>query len=234
MFLRVYLEFEAGVCLEIGRGKALGAGPGMDLRHVSLLAGGRRALLHLGRRSLLNLRRVHTVMQRVDMKPCAACPAAAPCPAATIEERLMAAVAGDVFSFAGQRFLAKIVDYYDGDTVTVAFEFNGRLIQYKARLVGYDSPEMKPLKTNPNRLAEKAAAAAARAALIGKVQGGLVYIECGEFDKYGRILVTAFLRAGEENGENINEWMVAQGHGTPYDGGKKAAFAGAAPVASAD
>jgi len=181
-------------------------------------------------------------MQRVDMKTCgaaspAACPAAAPCPAAAetnIEERLMAAVAGDVFSFAGQRFLAKIVDYYDGDTVTVAFEFNGRLIQYKARLVGYDSPEMKPLKTNPNRLAEKAAAAAARAALIGKVQGGLVYIECGEFDKYGRILVTAFLRAGEENGENINEWMVAQGHGTPYDGGKKTVFAGAAPEASAE
>ena len=193
---------------------------------------GYRALVDLGHR---NLRRMHTVVQRVGMETCGAagpCPEAAP--ASTIEERLMAAVAGDVFSFAGQRFLAKIVDYYDGDTVTVAFEFNGRPVQYKARLVGYDSPEMKPLKTNPNRLAEKAAAVAARAALIGKVQGELVYIECGEFDKYGRVLVTAFLRAGAENGENVNEWMIAQEHGVPYGGGKKAAFAGAAQQADAD
>jgi len=141
----------------------------------------------------------------------------------TLEEQLTAAVVGDVFSFAGQRFLAKIVDYYDGDTVTVVFEFGGRLIQYKARLAGYDSPEMKPLKSAPNRLTEKVAAQAARTALIGRVENDLVYIECGEFDKYGRILVTVFLR----DGTNVNEWMVAQGHGTPYAGGKKTPFAGA-------
>lgn len=142
-----------------------------------------------------------------------------------LEEQLMAAVAGDVFSFAGQRFLAKIVDYYDGDTITVAFEFSGRLIQYKARLAGYDSPEMRPLKSAPNRFAEKVAAQAARTALIGRVEDDLVFIECGEFDKYGRILVTVFLRDGTKNGQNVNEWMVAQGHGTPYAGGKKTPFA---------
>jgi endonuclease YncB( thermonuclease family) len=141
------------------------------------------------------------------------------------EKRLVAAVAGKPFSFAGQRFLAKIVDCYDGDTVTVAFEFGGSVIQYKARLAGYDSPEMRPPKSAQNRAAEKAAAVAARTALVGKVQDSLIYIECGAFDKYGRILVTAFLRNGAENGENINEWMVAQGHGTPYAGGKKTPFA---------
>jgi micrococcal nuclease len=138
-----------------------------------------------------------------------------------LEEKLSRVVCGRDFTFAGQRFLAKIVDYYDGDTVRVAFEHGGSIVQYKARLAGYDSPEMKPPKTNPNRAAEKAAAVVARAALIERVSGALVNIECGEFDKYGRILVTVYLRGGE----NLNAWMVAHGHGTPYDGGAKAAFA---------
>lgn len=150
-------------------------------------------------------------------------PLAAPTP--TTEERLMATTLGQDFTFAGMRFLAKVVDYYDGDTVRVIFEFGGRILQYKARMAGYDSPEMKPLKTNPNREIEKAAAQEARASLIAKIGGALVYIECGDFDKYGRILVTVYLRAGQENGENVNTWMVENGHGTTYGGGKKAPFA---------
>ena len=142
-----------------------------------------------------------------------------------LEERLSRVVCGRDFTFAGRCFLAKIVDYYDGDTVRVAFEHGGETVQYKARMAGYDSPEMKPLKTNPNRKAEKAAAVAARAALIERVGGALVDIECGEFDKYGRILVTVYLRGSAgARGETLNAWMVAHGHGTPYDGGTKAAF----------
>ena len=140
--------------------------------------------------------------------------------AAPLEERLLRVECGQDFSFAGQQFLAKIVDYYDGDTVRVAFEHGGQIVQYRARLAGYDSPEMKPPKASPGRDAEKAAAAAARTALIGKVGGGLVNLECGEFDKYGRLLVAVRLR----NGENVNDWMVANGHGVPYDGGKKTPF----------
>ena len=88
-------------------------------------------------------------------------------------------------------------------------------------MAGYDSPEMRPARSNPNRELEKKAAMAARDALAEKVQGGLVYIECGEFDKWGRVLITVYLR---ENGENVNEWMLAGGHGVPYDGGTKAPF----------
>ena len=151
--------------------------------------------------------------------------------AATDEaQQLALATRGEDFSFANQRFLAKVVEYYDGDTVRVVFNFGGRRIQYRARMVGYDSPEMKPLKSNPNREAEKAAANAARSALIAKVAEGskedLVFIECGEFDKYGRVLVTMFTRAGAKNGENVNAWMVANDFGTPYDGGTKKAFDG--------
>jgi endonuclease YncB( thermonuclease family) len=138
-----------------------------------------------------------------------------------LAQTLAQSTLGKDFSFAGRRFLAKVVDVYDGDTVRVCFFYRGELVQYRARMAGYDSPEMKPPKADPNREAEKAAAVAARAALAEKAGGKLVYIECGEFDKYGRLLITAFAQAGARNGENINAWMLACGHGVPYDGGRK-------------
>lgn len=153
--------------------------------------------------------------------------AVAPPPAAprvapsSADEELLAAKRGSDFSFEGMGFLAKIVDLYDGDTVRIAFRFDGRIVQWRARMAGYDSPEMKPPKNSPTREAEKAAALAAREALAAKVGEGLVVAECGAFDKYGRILLTIFL----DSGENVNKWMVAQGHGVPYDGGTKKIFA---------
>ena len=132
------------------------------------------------------------------------------------DAELLEAVRGKDFSFKGERFAAKVVDVHDGDTCRVVFRFGGRLIQYVARLHGYDSPEIHPLKSKPNRDAEIAAAGAARDALAARTQG-LVEIVCGEFDKYGRLLVMM-----SKDGESVNDWMVANGHGVPYDGGKKA------------
>ena len=37
-----------------------------------------------------------------------------------------------------------------------------------------------------------------------------------KFDKYGRILVKVY-----KNNVDINQWMIDQGHGYPYYGGKK-------------
>jgi len=130
------------------------------------------------------------------------------------------AVKGDDFSFDGRNVLAKIVSYYDGDTVRIKFKFDDKLIQYPTRLTGYDCPEMRPKKSNPHRDAEKLAAKAAKQALINKIDGKLVIVQCGPFDKYGRILATIFSR----NGENINKWMIREGYGIPYDGGHKITF----------
>jgi len=144
----------------------------------------------------------------------------------TADDELLRAALADDFSFDGQRFLAKVVDVYDGDTLRVTFRYGGRLVQYRARMAGYDSPEMKPPRSKPNRENEIAAARAAKAALERRVRDRLVTVACGPFDKYGRILVTIYdsAAAGGENGENINEWMVSSGHGVPYEGGSKAPF----------
>lgn len=148
---------------------------------------------------------------------------------ATVDIQLLAAKREKDFSFEGMRFLAKIVDYYDGDTVRVVFRFGGKLAQYRTRLVGYDSPEMKPPKSQPDRIQEIEAARTARKALIEKTldhatELPLVFIECGGFDKYGRVLITIYLRNNDENGENVNDWMIQNGYGVAYNGGKKTAF----------
>jgi endonuclease YncB( thermonuclease family) len=124
------------------------------------------------------------------------------------------------FSFNGETFEAKVVSVYDGDTARVKFRWAGRIIQYQVRMMGYDSPEMKPLKTKIGREKEIAAAKEAKKALLGQTCDGLVTIACGPFDKYGRILVTMHT----EKGENINQWMMNNHYGVPYDGGTKTQF----------
>ena len=54
------------------------------------------------------------------------------------------------FSFSGKTFIAKPCHIYDGDTFSIIFFFHGTYIKYRCRTIGYDSPEMKPLKSNPN------------------------------------------------------------------------------------
>ena len=80
---------------------------------------------------------------------------------------------------------------------------------------------MKPSLSNANREKEKALAILAKNRLIellSKHESGLVFIECFEFDKYGRILVKVYNMIDEKS---INEIMVEEGHGKNYDGGKK-------------
>ena len=131
----------------------------------------------------------------------------------------------DLFSLEGQSFRASVVDVYDGDTVQCVFKFKGDFLRFKIRMAGYDSPEMKPSKSidEPLRLAEKAAAVRARDVLKEKVTDRVVELTCGGFDKYGRLLgILCVYERGVRT--NINAWMVSNGYGTPYDGGKKVTF----------
>ena len=144
----------------------------------------------------------------------------------TIEAKYTDVKFGKYFTFAGVSTIAKIVSFYDGDTVTARW-FNpaGEQIQYRLRLLGYDCAEMKPPLSSPTRDAEKAAAIRAKNALVDKINNQLIYMECDEFDKYGRILATIYLWHNGAIGENLNEWMIKQGHGIPYNGKKKIQYA---------
>jgi len=49
------------------------------------------------------------------------------------------------FSFKGHTFFAKPCNIYDGDTFSVIFLFENKLIKYKCRCLGYDTAEIGSL-----------------------------------------------------------------------------------------
>ena len=48
-------------------------------------------------------------------------------------------------------YLSKVVDVYDGDTITVVLYNKGDFEKHKLRLNGIDTPELKPKKDIENR-----------------------------------------------------------------------------------
>jgi len=136
-----------------------------------------------------------------------------------------------VFNFNGIKTYGKIIKNYDGDTADCVIINNDILYRFKVRMYGYDSPEIKPSLNIENReeIIKKAKEAKNRLWQLTtktdeyKSHKNLIKIECGDFDKYGRLLITAYNEDVEEyNFENsINKKMIDEGYGYSYFGGKK-------------
>jgi hypothetical protein len=125
------------------------------------------------------------------------------------------------FSFIGETFVGIPSNIYDGDTLSIIFVYNGIPVKYRCRALGYDSPEMKPSLSNPNRTVEKNLAHKAKdrfIELVTKHPEKNIFIKCHEFDKYGRLLVEIWNYVDKES---INSIMINEGHGKAYDGGTK-------------
>jgi micrococcal nuclease len=123
------------------------------------------------------------------------------------------------FTFDGSRFLCKCIKVYDGDTITVAFkpfQINNdeNIYKYSIRLSGIDTPEIRT-----KNIDEKKKAIEIRDILKEKILNKFIYIQCGKFDKYGRLLGYVFY-----DDININEWLVNEGFANKYDGGTKDEF----------
>lgn len=123
------------------------------------------------------------------------------------------------FSFENEIHLAKVVSCYDGDTMHCIFKHDGKYQKFDIRMFGYDSPEMKPSKKLSNRDQIKEKGELAKQRLEELILNKYVYLYCGKFDKYGRILGVVKLSLDSE--KTINDIMVEEGHGYTYFGGTK-------------
>lgn len=129
------------------------------------------------------------------------------------------------FTWKNKELPVKVLRVVDGDTLDVAIfqkEWNC-CFKYRLRLYGIDTPEKKPSLLNPHRDAEIAAAHRATQAMKEYLQtvNDNVYVLFDESDKYGRLLGTCF---HPDTRENLNQWMINQGHAVPYFGKTKAEF----------
>lgn len=92
-----------------------------------------------------------------------------------------------LFSLEGRAFDGKVVDVYDGDTVKICFPIFGEMFRWNCRIQGVDTPEKNE----------------ARDALRSLVLNRVVTVVCGDFDKYGRLLVDI----STKEQVNVSKWL---------------------------
>ncbi len=114
------------------------------------------------------------------------------------------------YSLAGRTVYAKCVSVYDGDTAQFVFRPSPkqRLCRYSCRMIGYNSAEIRG-----GSEAEKTQAQICKKALSDMILNKIVTLDLGEFDKYGRPLVTVHL-----GDIDVNKWMVEHDYGKLYMG----------------
>ncbi len=129
-----------------------------------------------------------------------------------------------LFTFENIRKKVKILRILDGDTVEIALQHDDtdKIYRHRVRLYGIDTPEKRPLKSNPHRELEMEASLRALKALelIVKDNDYILFAHFQGYDKYGRLLCTLF----DKKGENMNEWMVRNGYAVEYFGKTKKKF----------
>lgn len=136
----------------------------------------------------------------------------------------------DKFTFDGTICKAKVVDTYDCDTVTIVFYWYGRPIKDSFRMYGYDSPEIKPLKSIENRDLHIRAGLHAKEFMKNLVLHKLVWIKFCKEEKYGRLMGNMYLIDPESTSYFkgtevcVNQLMISNGLGKPYNGGHKKEF----------
>jgi endonuclease YncB( thermonuclease family) len=140
------------------------------------------------------------------------------------------------FTLNSIKTIARLIDVYDGDTVTCIFPiFGNNYFKFNLRLMGIDTAELK----NDN-LESKKKAYEARHKILKKccdenynlmidcsrhaIQDFLksnevyVWIECFDFDKYGRVLANVYKKQGDMS---LSELLLNANLAYAYDGGKK-------------
>ena len=96
----------------------------------------------------------------------------------------------------------------DGDTAVFLIDMGMRVYTSQViRLARVNTPELNELDSTQKELAKKA-----KAALEGFLTSKLpVVLDVKKQDPYGRWVAEVFIGT-----ENASDWLIAQGHGTPY------------------
>lgn len=139
------------------------------------------------------------------------------------------------FSFEGIKDYARLVDVYDGDTITCVLKIFDEYYKFKFRLYGIDTMEIKDQDT---QIKQKALEARKKVIDIlcennnlsinstrNEIQDYLknniviIWIECLNFDKYGRILCKVYNNKNAE--KDVSTILIECNLAVSYDGGKK-------------
>lgn len=137
-------------------------------------------------------------------------------------------------TYSGQYKYCRLDHVYDGDTADIYFYEGDKIIRHPFRFYGYDSAEIKPLKSIANREEVKLQSLDDKQFLTSLVQNQKLVVQFMENEKFGRMMgiiwKVSHSNIPEEllfehpeltDTNNICNIMINTGHGKPYYGGKK-------------
>ena len=110
-------------------------------------------------------------------------------------------------TFKGQKLKCKVIEVYDGDTVTLAFKFRGKYFKKRCRLHGINSPEIRTRDRE-----EKKQGFLAKDHLKEMIDGKIIILDCFGWDKYGRLLGNIYMGK-----ICINDKMMEDGFAEKYE-----------------
>lgn len=160
-----------------------------------------------------------------------------------VSKRLLSGVDDSIPLFNLDRYegYARVTSVYDGDTFKACILLHNRVLKFNFRTMGYDAPELKPLKNIPNRDTHISRAILARETfkelldfddraphqwwnpfICKNKVNGWIWIKCHKNDKYGRTLVTVYRNWNDS--KSVNDMMIESQLVNVYNGGKKELF----------
>lgn len=135
------------------------------------------------------------------------------------------------FSFEGMSFKGKLSGIYDGDTITAIVELTpGTFCQLKFRMAGINTPELvgeyhiEGIKAR-DRVIQLITGSydenMSRSVLKDFINSNnfYIWIKCGPFEKYGRVLAEIF--TSEDCKESLNEILLKEGFAVEYMSNKR-------------
>jgi len=114
------------------------------------------------------------------------------------------------FTLDGLKIKGKVVKVYDGDSVHIVFPVFNKMYKWTCRISRIDTPELRSKNEK-----EKKYGYIVKDILLKRIMDKVVDVECGKFDKYGRLLVEI------NDGDNIGDWLISNKYAFAYDGGTK-------------
>jgi endonuclease YncB( thermonuclease family) len=141
------------------------------------------------------------------------------------------------FSLNGQKMWGRVVSLYDGDTLTVALNVFTGVYKFSVRMNGIDTCEMKSKNDKNKELAKNARSRLLslitekdisetstwndRRKINNILNKGMyfVWVECLDFDKYGRLLANIYLN--ENSTENFSQVLIKDKLAYEYKGDTK-------------
>ena len=141
------------------------------------------------------------------------------------------------FSLKDKYIEARVVDIYDGDTITCVIHLFDQYYRFNVRLCDIDTCEMKSHEPQAKELAYQARSRLIELITNKKVDAEkrkdvrkivnesvyLVHLLCGEFDKYGRLLgwVFEYQTQNPDRFESYNHLLVKEKLAYFYSGNTK-------------